>query len=76
MTGRQLEQLLHELNDTREIVISRAPVGDVALAVWRAAESDAAEAYGEWQRYGGAGPYAAYRAAADRADAACAALSA
>ena len=52
------------------------PEGDVALAVWRAAESEAVEMYSEWQRRGGAGPYAAYVAAADRADAAADALCA
>src|SRR4051812_32889924 len=49
MTGRQLENLLHDLNDTREIVVSRAPEGDVALAVWRAAEAQASDAYGDWR---------------------------
>lgn len=76
MTGQQLQDLLHELNDTREIVVSRAPEGDVALAIWRAAEGDAVEAYGKWQRYGGGEAFAAYRAAVDRADAAAVALSA
>jgi hypothetical protein len=76
MTGRQLEDLLHELSDTREVVVSRVPEGDVALAVWRAAEGEATQAFGEWQRHGGADGYAAYRAAADRADAAAEALAA
>jgi hypothetical protein len=36
----------------------------------RAAQSEAAAAYDEWRRHPGAAPYAAYRAAQDRADAA------
>jgi hypothetical protein len=76
MTGRQLEDLLHGLEDTHEVVITRAPEGDVALAVWRTAEEEADIALVSWQLEGGGDAYAAYVAAVDRADAAAEALAA
>jgi hypothetical protein len=70
MTVRQLHQLLRGLDDTRELVVSRTPTHDVLQAVWRAAQDEADEAYAAWCEHGGLEAYLAYRAAADRADAA------
>ena len=70
MTVNQLHKLLHDLNDTHEVVVSDAPQGDVALAVWRIAAVDAHTAYGEWCAEPSRSTYTAYRAAEDRADAA------
>ncbi len=49
---------------------------DSALHDWRVASSTAREAYGNWRRMRDAASYAAYRAAADQADAAQDALTA
>ena len=76
MTGRQLHQLLEELEDTHEIVIADAPGSDVALAVWRIAQAEARSAYDAWSAERGRAGYATYRAAEDRADAALEALAA
>jgi hypothetical protein len=38
--------------------------------VWRSAQAQADDAYWYWRDHPGAGPYAVYRAAQDRADAA------
>jgi hypothetical protein len=70
MTVRQLHQLLRGLDDTRELVVSRTPTTDVLHAVWRAAQDEADHAYAGWCEHGGREAYLAYRAAADRADAA------
>ncbi|MBI5104349.1 MAG: hypothetical protein HZB46_05070 [Solirubrobacterales bacterium] len=75
MTVRQLHHLLRGLDDTREVVVGRAPAGDVLHAVWRAAEDDALAAYDDWRQHPGRHGYLAYRAAADRADAALEALA-
>ncbi len=74
MTVRQLHKLLHELHDTHEVVVTEAPHGDVALAVWRIAAADAHAAYDAWTAESSLRAYTAYRAAEDRADAAFDAL--
>jgi hypothetical protein len=74
MTTRQLHDLLHELDDTHEVVMPGATSGDVVHEVWRAAQDDADDAYAAWRDAPGREPYLAYRAAADRADAALDAL--
>ena len=74
MTVRQLHNLLRGLDDTRELVIAYGRDGDVLGQVWRAAQDEADEAYAYWQEVGGREAYLAYRAAADRADAAMDAL--
>ena len=43
---------------------------DALVDRWRTASSQAADAYARWQRMRDAASYAAYRASADRADAA------
>jgi hypothetical protein len=70
MTVRQLHNLLRGLDDTRELVIAYGRGGDVLYQVWRAAQDEADEAYAYWQEVRGREAYLAYRAAADRADAA------
>jgi hypothetical protein len=75
MTVRQLHQLLRGLDDTRELVVGRGPAEDVLHAVWRSAQEEADEAYAAWREHGGREAFLAYRAAADRADAAMDALA-
>jgi hypothetical protein len=79
MSRRDLEDLLERIDDTREIVLGPAEEGlagdDGLYAVWDAARRDANAAYGRWQDGGGREAYAAYQAAADREDAAAAALA-
>jgi hypothetical protein len=70
MTVRQLHNLLRGLDDTKELVVSRTPDGDVLRDVWRAAQDEADAAYAAWQELKGLDAYLLYRAAADRADAA------
>ena len=75
MTVRQLHNLLRGLDDTREVVVTRrGRHGDVLVAVWRAAQDEADLAYAGWCEQRGRDAYLAYRAAADRADAALDAL--
>lgn len=77
MTVRHLHDLLHGLGDTREVVVrrrGRGRPGDVLEEVWRAAQDEADQAYRAWCDLRGRDAYLAYRAAADRADAALDAL--
>ena len=76
MTVRQLHNLLHGLEDTREVVVQRRSSrgGDVLTEVWRAAQDEADGAYAAWCEARSRDAYLAYRAAADRADAAMDAL--
>jgi hypothetical protein len=74
MTARQLHDLLEEVPDTREIVVSCA-AGDGLRAAWRAAHDEATQALEAWRRTPGAEAFAAFRAAQDRADAAQDALA-
>jgi hypothetical protein len=84
MSTRELKELLERVEDTRELVIAptQQPQDGVAEpatelhAVWKAASRDATLAYDAWCRSPGGDPYAVYRAAADRADAAADALAA
>lgn len=80
MSRRDLEDLLERIEDTREIVLgpgrlSPEELRDELYAVWDGARHDANGAYDRWRAGGGAEAYAAYRAAADREDAAAAALA-
>jgi hypothetical protein len=82
MSRRDLEDLLERIEDTREIVLGPAAarlapdeLRDELYAVWDGARADANIAYAAWRWEGGAAAYAAYRAAADREDAAAAALA-
>jgi hypothetical protein len=80
MSRRDLEDLLERIEDTREIVLgpgrlSPEELHDELYAVWDGARRDANAAYETWRGTGGRETYAAYRAAADREDAAAAALA-
>lgn len=72
---RYLHDLLDALQDTREIVIRRGAVEPGLDGAWREAREEAAEAFAHWATIGGRDAYAVYLAAADRADAAAAALA-
>jgi hypothetical protein len=48
---------------------------DPLLRAWRTASAEASQAYADWSVSGGSEAYCAYRAAADRADAAHEALA-
>jgi hypothetical protein len=83
MSAKDLRELLEHLDDTRELVLGRLvepedelpfPV-DELLFCWRDAAEEAACAFQLWRERPGPAAYAVYRAAADRADAAQAALS-
>lgn len=80
MSHRDLEDLLERIEDTREIVLgpgrmSPSELHDELFAVWDGARDDANAAYDSWHTCGGREAYVAYRAAADREDAAAAALA-
>ena len=82
MSRRDLEDLLERIEDTREIVLGPgaarlAPdeLRDELYAVWDGAREDANDAYADWRATGWREAYAAYRAAADREDAAADALA-
>jgi hypothetical protein len=74
MTAQQLHDLLEEIPDTRELVVA-SPEPDGLLAAWRAAHCDASRALSRWRVAADSDAFAAYRAAADRADAAQEALA-
>jgi hypothetical protein len=61
--------------DTESIVVVHTE-SDALLDSWHAAASEARASYAEWRRRRDAESYAAYRACADRADAAQDALAA
>ena len=72
MTAQQLHSMLGALDDTRELVFE-APHADEhhpLFAAWVVAERRAARGLHAWRARRGAEAYAAYRAAADEADAA------
>jgi hypothetical protein len=77
MTVRQLHNLLRGLDDTREVIVGRrGRHDDVLMEVWRAAQDEADGAYAAWCEARSRDAYLAYRAAADRADAALDTLAA
>jgi len=69
MNAQQLHDLLEAVPDTREIVVA-CPADDGLLAAWRTAHEDASRALEAWRACPGREPFAAFRAAQDRADAA------
>jgi len=77
MSVKDLKDLLEHLEDTREIVLHDRvadrgrPAGEL-YDMWRDAREEARCAYADWAARGGAGAYAVYLAAEDRADAAAA----
>jgi hypothetical protein len=76
MTSKDLQRLLHDLEDSDELVIQRAVPGFELLAAWRSARDEAISAYEAWRGQKSRAAFAVYRAAEDRADAALAALRA
>ena len=73
MSVAEIKELLEHIEDTHELVLGPAD-GDELFTVWRAARSEANAALHAWRMRPGAGSYAVYRAAEDRADAAEASL--
>jgi hypothetical protein len=82
MSGKDLRELLHAVDDTRELVLRPLAVAgeswraDELYLAWSAARDEACDAYGVWHLHRGGDAYAVYVAAEDRADAAFAALAA
>jgi hypothetical protein len=82
MSGKDLRELLHAVDDTRELVLRPLTDADEGWRVdelhlaWLAARDEARDAYGAWHLLRSADAYAVYLAAEDRADAAFAALAA
>jgi hypothetical protein len=80
MSAHELKELLDQVSDTRELVLRPRHAEDdrawkPLYDAWSDAHEEAEDAYWEWRVRGGPGAYAAYRAAADREDAAQDALS-
>jgi hypothetical protein len=76
MTTKHLQQLLQDLEDTRELVFGRDFRDEDGLRLaWRLAHDEAARAFRAWCEFGGRAAYSVYLAAEDRADAAVAALA-
>jgi hypothetical protein len=70
--------LLSDLADSHVLVL-HGPLdvdGDLLTAAWQAARDDAYDAYDAWLGAGGYDEFIVYRAAADREEAAAAALAA
>jgi len=81
MSGKDLRELLHAVDDTRELVL-RPLAGadedwraDELYLAWCDARDEAHAAYDAWRRRRGRDSYAVYVAAEDRTDAAFAALA-
>lgn len=75
--ANNLQQLLQDLEDTRELVLGdETAAADGLHGAWRAAHEEATLAFGAWRLHGGSEAYAVYLAAEDRADAALDALAA
>jgi len=71
---RDLKILLDQVPDTRELVLrreaSRGPAWNAVYDAWSDAHEEAEHALRTWRYAGGEEAYLAYRAAADREDAA------
>jgi hypothetical protein len=68
------QEFFADLYDLAELVLG-GPVADPLLAAWTKAEADARAAYDAWRLDRERDSYVAYRACADRADAAQDALA-
>ena len=75
MSAHELKALLDAVADTRELILRREPAWNALYGAWNDAHEEAEHAYWEWRLRGDAASYAAYRAAADREDAAQDALA-
>ena len=69
MSLDELKILLDAVPDTRELVLRRV-AADALYDAWSDAHAEAEGAWRTWRSDGGRDAYAAYRAAADREDAA------
>jgi hypothetical protein len=76
MTTESLHILLGDLHDTRELVFRSAYAGNPLVEAWRAAVSEAHDAYAAWCAAPGRLVHARYLAAEDQADAAVESLRA
>jgi hypothetical protein len=80
MGFRELKVLLDQVPDTRELVLRReaslGPAWNALYDAWSDAHEEAEDAWRTWRADPGPEAYAAYRAAADREDAAQDAVSA
>jgi hypothetical protein len=74
MSFRELKVLLDQVPDTRELVLRReaslGPAWNALYDAWSDAHEEAEGAWRTWRSDPGPAAYAAYRAAADREDAA------
>lgn len=80
MSAHELKELLDQVSDTRELVLrpraaDHDPAWNALYDAWSDAHEEAEDAYWEWRSHRGLAAYSAYRAAADREDAAQDALS-
>jgi hypothetical protein len=75
MRLHELKLLLDQVPDTRELILrreaSRGPAWNALYDAWSDAHEETEHAWRTWRRFGGGREaYSAYRAAADREDAA------
>ena len=70
MGHHELKLLLDQVPDTRELILHRGPALDAHYDAWNDAHVEAEHAWLTWRCGGGREAYLAYRAAADREDAA------
>jgi hypothetical protein len=74
MSLRELKVLLDQVPDTRELILRReaslGPAWSAVCDAWSDAHEEAEDAWLTWRSVGGREAYSAYRAAADREDAA------
>jgi hypothetical protein len=75
MGDYELKLLLDQVPDTRELILRREPFRDAVYVAWSDAHEEAEDAWRTWRFGGGREAYLAYRAAADREDAAQDALA-
>ena len=70
MGHHELKLLLDQVPDTRELILRREPAWSAVYDAWSDAHEEAEGAWLTWRSGGGREAYLAYRAAADREDAA------
>ena len=70
MGHHELKLLLDQVADTRELILRREPLQNALYDAWNDAHVEAESAWRTWRSDGGREAYLAYRAAADREDAA------
>ena len=75
MGHHELKLLLDQVPDTRELILRRGSALDALYIAWSDAHEEAEGAWLTWRSGGGREAYLAYRAAADREDAAQDALA-